>query len=140
MKIPFHLRLLKNIFRLFSNRIVTVLLSIILLVFGYIIDGLNGEYAYFISNASVVTAFGLILTIKHNYLSNIQNVNTLVESDYHEAECGPSASEMAVDHTYVNSLISKATDEGTGLVLILIGTLVNAYGSNVPLVSLCVAA
>lgn len=140
MKIPFYLRLLKHIFCLFSNRIVTLILSIALLFLGYVVDGLNGEYALFTAHASIVTALGLILTIKHHYLSNIQNVGTLVASDYQDSECGPPASEMASNKRYVESLISKATDEGIGLVLILIGTLLNAYGSNIPLISLCVAA
>ena len=71
MDLPYHLKIFGSILRLISNRWIVVIVSILLITSGYLVDCYFQESTLLAPNAAVITALGLILTIKHNYLSNI---------------------------------------------------------------------
>ncbi len=135
--IPLYLKILGAILRVISNRRFAILCSFCLLAAGYLFDCYLQTNKFLAPNSTVVAAIGLILTIKHHYLANIVSVISLVSNDYQQSQCGGSVEDYAQNSEYVNSLLSKATDEGLGLVLILVGTVTSAFGSYIPLVSLC---
>ena len=132
-KIPIHLRFIGATLRSISNRKIATVFSLVLIISGYIIDCYYQTNRFLTPNAAIVTALGLILTIKHHYLSHIVSVVSLVSSDYKQPRYASSPEVYAQDTEYVNKVISKARDEGLGLVLILLGTAINAYGSFIPL-------
>lgn len=117
----------------------TISLSILLLTAGYLIDSYFSEPNLLSKCAGVVSVLGLILTIKHSYLFHISSTRNLISRDYSESQCGPSIEEVAQNTPYMNQLYSKATDEGLGLIVILVGTLISSFGSYIPLISMCLA-
>lgn len=133
--IPLHLKVIGAILRALSNRAVVIFCSFIVLVAGYLVDCQLQTNSFLAPNSSIVTALGLILTIKHHYLANIVSVNSLVSSDYTQSQFGASVESYAKNKVYVDSLLTKASDEGFGLILILFGTGINAFGSYIPLVT-----
>jgi hypothetical protein len=137
MELPLHLKIFGYILRLISNRWVVVITSILLIISGYLVDCYYTKATLLSPNSAIITALGLILTIKHHYLANIVSLLDLAKSNHQEAECSPGAEQLVKDPDYVSSLLVKATDEGIGLLLILIGTSLNAFGSFIPLISLC---
>lgn len=136
ISIPLHLKFLGSFLRVISNRKLVIILSFVFFISGFLIDCYLQSNKFLAPNSAVVTALGLILTIKHHYLSNIVSVITLISSDYQESQYGGSVEDYAKNEKYVNALLSKATDEGLGLVLILLGTVINAFGVYIPLVLL----
>jgi hypothetical protein len=130
---PIHLKILRLFFVVFSNRSFAILCSLAFLVTGYCWDSYNGLPMYFSGCAGMMTVFGLVLTIKHNYLMNIGSVTSLISAEYEESQCGPPSIDLARDRQYMNTLFSKATDEGIGLVLIVLGAVLSAFGSVIPL-------
>ena len=137
MDLPLHLKIFGSILRCISNRWVVVIVSTLLIISGYLVDCYLNKPTLLAPNSAIITALGLILTIKHHYLSNIVSLIALARSDDTPPECSPSTEDMIKDPVYVNTLLLKATDEGIGLLFILIGTGFNAFGSFIPLVSLC---
>jgi hypothetical protein len=135
-KIPIHLRVIGATLRSISNRRIAVFSSLALIAIGYAIDCYHQTNVFLTPNAAIVTALGLILTIKHHYLSHIVSIPSLISASHKQSRFSASPEAYAQNDEYVNNVISKASDEGLGLVLILLGTAINAYGSFIPLVIL----
>lgn len=53
-----------------------------------------------------------------------------------EAQASGPMDECLKDEKYRNSVIRRANDEGIGIIIILTGTLFNAFGSLIPLPTL----
>lgn len=134
--LPWHLSLIRYVFLIFTNRCLCIFLSISTLLISYGFDVYFGEPNYFSRCSGILTVLGLVLTIKHSYLSNIRDLNSLISSSFKEAECTPSAKEMAENPDTMRILYSRATDEGLGLILIVVGTLFAVVGPSIPLVSI----
>lgn len=135
-KLPLRLRVLSALFGIFSGRMTVLVLSFGGLIAAYLVDSVQGKPMFFPSYAGIVTALGLILTIKHNYLKNIESLRSLVSSSYQEMQCSSSIEVVEKNQDYLKRLVYKASDEGLGLLLILIGTFLSAFGSHLPLLPL----
>ncbi|MEZ8278362.1 hypothetical protein AB4291_16580 [Vibrio cyclitrophicus] len=134
---PHHLKVLRFFLCIFTNRTFVIVLSISIIFLTYLFDLLNQEHLYLSSGGTIITAFGLILTIKNSYLNNIRDTESLVSSYYQESQMGGPVSEVVQEQLYMAKLFEKATDEGTGLLLVIIGTLLNAFSPFIPLIPIC---
>ncbi|HHT0062925.1 TPA: hypothetical protein ACTXAJ_005879 [Raoultella planticola] len=135
--VPFNLKIIGFIFGLVTDRRVAVATSFLLIILGYVIDIYYQKIFYLTSLSSVVAFIGLILTIKNHYLKNLKSVHDIATGyDGGECQASKSMTEYLKNKSYRDNVLSRATDEGLGLIIILSGTLLNAFGSLIPLVDL----
>ncbi|MGL4734318.1 MAG: hypothetical protein ACRCWB_04345 [Enterovibrio sp.] len=137
-EVPLHLKTIKFVFGgLVVNRWAALMVSFGLVAVGYAADVYYQKIFFLTAMSSVVTFIGLILTIKNHYLKNLNRVSNIAEGyDGGECQCSAPVDEMIQDPSYRNDVLHRATDEGLGLVIILAGTLLNAFGSFIPLINL----
>jgi hypothetical protein len=135
--VPFHLKIISFTFGLITDWRVAVTTSFLLIFFGYIIDIYCQKIFYLTAMSSVVTFIGLILTIKNHYLKNLNSVHDIA-TGYDGDSCGfgDDMNNYLKNQSYRSDVIRRATDEGLGLIIILSGTLLNAFGSLIPLMDL----
>ncbi|EDK2434973.1 hypothetical protein CH046_23715 [Salmonella enterica subsp. enterica serovar Derby] len=120
-----------------SNRYVCLWVSFFLLFTGYILDSFASKSFYLTSFSSVMVFLGLVLTIKNHYLKNLTSVVKMASAlDGSEPEMGNTTADLLKEEMYRNTVIKRANDEGIGIIIILVGTLFNAFGSLIPLLIL----
>ncbi|EJG0818474.1 hypothetical protein C0P10_RS22425 [Cronobacter sakazakii] len=134
---PYVWKVISILFGCISNRYVCLCASCFLLFTGYILDCFASKIFFLTSFSSVVTFLGLILTIKNHYLKNLTSLVKMARAlDGGEAQASGPMDEYLKDEKYRNSVIRRANDEGIGIIIILTGTLFNAFGSLIPLPTL----
>lgn len=126
--IPLWLRLVRKILSVFARRRTALLTSAILLIVGYAADYVWGG-SFFSSSGTLVTAIGLVMTIQP-YLLTISSIEDLLLSEDSEASCGDPNDRFS-NEIYIAARIAKAEDQGIGVCLIVLGTIVGALGSYI---------
>jgi hypothetical protein len=109
-----------------------VLLSIVLAYYSYFYASMYQNSAVFTSSGSIISAIGLLLTLKHNFLAIAQNAQAAVIK--HHQIMRFASQGMMEDPEYVNPAIIALKDEYTGVILVLIGGFISGYGGFVPLI------
>jgi hypothetical protein len=112
-------------------------LSFILITISYMVDCYYQEYSYISICGSLVSVLGLILTIKNSFLKNLESTISLARASSNGAECTPLPEDEIANKAYREKLYKSALEEATGVSLVILGTLINAFASKIPLVSLC---
>ena len=126
---PFSLRVLEVAFNIFATRVRAWSCSLAILLGFYAYDSYQNEMIFLAGAGSMITIIGLILTIKNTYLTNIRDIN------HYMAAISPVA-QFASDEPNAMDFeraITEAKDEGHGLVLIVLGTLINVFAPLLPL-------
>lgn len=137
LPVPLLWKVIYILFSCVSNRYVCLWVSCFLLFTGYILDSFASKSFYLTSFSSVMVFLGLVLTIKNNYLKNLTSVVKMASAlDGSESVMGGTTADFLKDEMYRNTVIKRANDEGIGIIIILVGTLFNAFGSLIPLLIL----
>lgn len=138
LNIPIYWLFISVPFGFFSKRSTCIVFSFLLLVAGYVLDCYFSKKLYLIPFASLVVFLGLLLTIRNHYLSNLNCLVKMASSqDGSESVAGETVEwHLRNNPKYRQCVISKANDEGIGIVIILIGTIFNAFGSFIPLLKI----
>lgn len=130
--------LAKSLGWLVRNRNCVVVFSIMLLVIGYLIDGMIQNSIFLSGFAALVAFLGLVLTIKNHYLKSLKSIGDLYDGHYEgEPQCSPTRDKFLEREDVRVDLINKATDEGVGIILVLVGSVFSAFGSLIPLIDMC---
>ncbi|WP_224215335.1 hypothetical protein [Vibrio metschnikovii] len=87
--------------------------------------------ALFSSSGAIMSAVGLLLTLKHNFISVAQSPYQAVVK--HHQTFRLSSRNMMENPTFVNPAIIALKDEYIGIILVLLGGLVSGYGGFLPL-------
>ncbi len=107
------------------------LLSVVILYYSYFYASLLELPSIFSSSGSIVSAIGLLLTLKHNFLSSMKNPKEAVSKHNQYSRFG-SAHMMEIPGV-VNPTIIALKDEYVGILLVLLGGITNGYGGFLPL-------
>jgi hypothetical protein len=108
-----------------------VLVSLVILYYSYFYGSVLETPALFSGSGSLVSAVGLLLTLKNNFISIAQSPHKAV-AKHHDMGAFGSVN-MMTDPRYVNPAVIALKDEYVGIILVLSGGLVSGYGSFVPL-------
>ncbi|EGR1298348.1 hypothetical protein EAF56_20390 [Vibrio alginolyticus] len=108
-----------------------VLLSVVVLYYSYFYASLFELPSIFSSSGSMVSAIGLLLTLKHNLLSSMKNPKEAVSK--HNLFSRISSINAMDMPDVVNPTIIALKDEYVGILLVLLGGIISGYGGFVPL-------
>ncbi|MGF1841588.1 hypothetical protein L4C39_00060 [Vibrio clamense] len=107
-----------------------VAVSIIIFYYSHFYASVLGMPSLFSSSGAIVSAVGLLLTLKHNFISIAQSPYAAVVKHH---QMGSFASvNMMEDPKYVNPAVIALKDEYVGIILVLLGGVVSGYGGFVP--------
>lgn len=132
---PFMIRAVNKIFKIASNRYISCSLSLILLSVAYLLDCYNKQPLFIEKFSAFVVIFGILLTIKHNFIKNTDNPKDYILN--HNGGGLIIDQKIETDIKYYDEAKSAAYDEVVGFIFIIIGTLLNVFGSFIPLINLC---
>ncbi|EGR3967666.1 hypothetical protein DDN11_18890, partial [Vibrio cholerae] len=107
------------------------LLSVVILYYSYFYASLLELPSIFSSSGSIVSAIGLLLTLKHNFLSSVKNPEEAVAK--HNQYGRTTSIFMMKMPSVVNPTIIALKDEYVGILLVLLGGITNGYGGFLPL-------
>src|SRR5690606_2340006 len=130
-----YIRILGLLLSLFATRTAAISCSIIIFLCFYIFDSYHQQTILLPGSGTLIIVLGLILTIKHSYLSNIKSVAELIAKQnalFRFANAG-----WEKDLKNIEKAKIAASDEGTGLVVIILGSIVSAIAPLIPLINLC---
>lgn len=136
-KLPPFIVCSRAVFKLVASRYVAIPISLFILLFSYTIDCYSQEINYLSSSGTLIAAIGLILSIKHHYLKNLSDATSILNHYSSSADLAELGYNSPAN---VNLAISKATDEGVGVILIIFGALVTYFAPLIPLINLCKGA
>ena len=127
LEVPIGLRVIRFCFRPFLDRYWSTVLAISLLLLGYAMGQQYLTPNFLIAASGVVSAIGLILTIKNGYLKNISTIDDLAYGFTEpESQCSAPADETyRNDSKERNRIHAIAYDEGIGVILIILAAIVN---------------
>ncbi|OOE57687.1 hypothetical protein BZG14_14845 [Salinivibrio sp. IB282] len=114
------------------QREVSLAASITVMYYSYFYACMFGNVAIFSGSGSVVSIIGLLLTLKHNFISDASNPNAAFNKYYKKMGSFNSIHQMK-DASKVNPVIRAVKDEYMGISLLVLGGLVSGYGSLVRL-------
>ena len=112
-------------------------IAFFLILISYFVDSYFKSSSYLPIAGSIISVLGLILTIKHSFLKNLESTIKLALSKSTTAYASPTDEEKIKNKEYRQQLYNLAIDEGSGVLFVIIGTLVNTLGPKVPLIILC---
>lgn len=133
---PFSIKSIRYVLWPFANKERAVWLALLILLTSYIYSCYISSPSPLTSSSSLLIVIGLILTIKNSYLIHLQSVEKWVQHKANEVQAS-SAEEQLKNAVSRDIYFSQALDEGVGVVLVITGTILNAFGSAIPLISLC---
>ena len=120
-------------FRWLFNREKILFISLIYTYYSYFYASYFNEPSLITASGVIITVFGLLLTLKHNFISDSLDLRIAFDKFHHKA--GPLEYEGELDSpTLVNPVISAVKDEYSGVLLIILGSVIGAYGNLVPLI------
>ncbi|HHF3011093.1 TPA: hypothetical protein ACPJ06_003969 [Vibrio diabolicus] len=125
--------LIHNKLQWIYDRDKAVLLSVVILYYSYFYASLLELPSIFSSSGSMVSAIGLLLTLKHGVLSSMKNPKEAVSKRNLFGRI--SSIDMMEIPDVVNPTIIALKDEYVGILLVLLGGIISGYGSFVPLLS-----
>lgn len=138
MSKPETLKRMPNIFlnnRVFSfllNRFVLAILSLIIFFISYIFVMGGAQLGLINASGSVIIVFGILLTIKHNFLHDTKSLKSAITKHFNMGNMGDL--DIEIKPEYVNPTVEAVWDEYAGIILLILGTLLNAYGNYIPVV------
>jgi len=135
VKFSLYIRVLSLVLSVFATKVTAVSWSIFIFVCFYIFDSYHQKTILFPGSETLIIVIGLILTIKHNYLINIESVASLIAKQNSLFKFASNGWEK--DPKNIEKAKTAASDEGTGLVIIIAGSIISALAPLIPLVSLC---
>jgi hypothetical protein len=135
LNFSFYIRTLSFVLSVFATKTAAVSWSIFILTCFYIFDSYHQKIILLPGSGALIIVFGLILTIKHNYLINIESVTALIAKQNSLLKF--SSLGWETDPKNIEKAKTAASDEGTGLVIIIVGSLIGALAPIIPLISLC---
>ena len=92
---------------------------------------MNGAQLSLINaSGSVIIVFGILLTIKHNFLHDTKSLKSAITKHFNMGNWGGLDIELKPE--YVNPTVEAVWDEYAGIILLILGTLLNAYGNYIP--------
>ncbi|EHK2887279.1 hypothetical protein ABWK96_004625 [Vibrio parahaemolyticus] len=115
------------------QRYVSLAASIIIMYYSYFYACMFGNAAIFSGSGSIVSIIGLLLTLKHNFISDASNPHAAFHK-YHKKMGSFNSIGQMEDASKVNPVIRAIKDEYMGVALLVLGGLVSGYGSLVCLV------
>jgi len=133
---PETLKKMPNIFlnnRVFSfllNRFFLAILSLIIFFISYIFVMNGAQLSLINASGSVIIVFGILLTIKHNFLHDTKSLKSAITKHFNMGNWGGLDIELKPE--YVNPTVEAVWDEYAGIILLILGTLLNAYGNYIP--------
>lgn len=136
MSKPETLKKMPNIFlnnRVFSfllNRFFLAILSLIIFFISYIFVMNGAQLSLINASGSVIIVFGILLTIKHNFLHDTKSLKSAITKHFNMGNWGGLDIELKPE--YVNPTVEAVWDEYAGIILLILGTLLNAYGNYIP--------
>ena len=122
------------LFSKIANKTAAIIYSILIFCMLYIHDSYCQQTTLLPGSGTIIIVFGLILTIKHSYLSNIKNVSELIAKQ--NAFLRLPSQGWEKDPDKVEKAKIAASDEGTGLVIIILGSIISAFAPLIPLINL----
>jgi len=108
-----------------------VLISLVIVYYSYFYASLLKLPSIVSSSGALISAIGLLLTLKHNFLSSVEKPPEAVAKHHNIGNLG--STNMMQNPTYVNPAIIAIKDEYVGILLVLIGGFISGYGGFVPL-------
>ena len=111
----------------------TWLLLIIILVagFGSLCYSISSnDFSWFSRSGSVITIFGLLLTMKHHILSSSRDIDSIVMEKCHYANYAPDEGTPSYNENRKNAKIIMR-DEYLGVFITITGTIIWGYGDLV---------
>jgi hypothetical protein len=121
--------------RFFLKRYVALFFCIIIFFSSYILSSYNESHTFITGSGSVVSIIGLLLTLKHNFISEASEPKVACFKFHHKMGSFNSIHQMK-DPEYVNPVISAIRDEYLGILMVIIGGLVSGYGSFIPIINI----
>jgi len=112
-------------------------IAIFLVFASHFVDSYFKSSSYLPIAGSIISVLGLVLTIKHSFLKNLETTRQLARSKYISPSARKTLDEQLQDRDFRYALYKCAIDEGSGVLFVIIGTLVNTLGPKVPLIILC---
>lgn len=105
--------------------VVVLVLTSSVISFWYSLE--TGDFVWFSRAGSIVTVFGILLTVKHNILSNSRDLESVVMEKNNYAKYAPKkGSDKYTEHE--NSAKGIIRDEYVGILITILGTIVWGYG------------
>ncbi|ELY3410711.1 hypothetical protein CYQ90_23420 [Vibrio parahaemolyticus] len=108
-----------------------VFTSLVIFYYSYFYASVFEIPALFSSSGATVSAVGLLLTLKHNFISVAQSPHDAVAKHHQMGRM--SKTNIMENPAYVNPAIIALKDEYVGIILVLLGGLVSGYGGFIPL-------
>lgn len=130
-----YIRTLGFLLSILATKTAAISLSILIFFCFYIYDSYHQQTTLLPGSGAIIIVFGLILTIKHSYLSNIRNIAELIAKQ--NALLNLASAGWEKDPENVEKAQTAASDEGTGLVIIILGSIISAIAPLIPLINLC---
>ena len=111
---------------IFLNTWVICGLVILISTSSVVYSAFINDFIWLSRSGSVITIFGLLLTLKHNILSENRDIDSIVKEKNHYANNSPKDSDLYKEHVkYARKVIA---DEYIGLSLTIVGTFIWGYG------------
>ena len=121
-----------KVFSFLLNRFVLTILSLIIFFISYIFVMGGAQLGLINASGSVIIVFGILLTIKHNFLHDTKSLKSAITKHFNMGNMGDL--DIEIKPEYVNPTVEAVWDEYAGIILLILGTLLNAYGNYIPVV------
>ena len=122
-------------FLLKSDRL--VLLSLLITSISYWFACYYQETTFITGSGTLITILGLLLTIKHGLLSSILNFRDTYNRYYGITHGLQLTGEDHLEPETANPVVVAIREEYVGILLTISGSLLNGFGTLIPLLSLC---
>jgi hypothetical protein len=119
--------------KLVLNRYVALSLSILFFVISYSFASCTSNYLYLTGSGSIISIVGLLLTLKHNFISDSQNPTAAFAKFHRKMGAFNNKNQMEEPHL-VNPVIGAIRNEYFGIFMVIIGGLVSGYGGLIPII------
>ena len=115
------------------KRLNIIFLSVIYVYYSYFYASMLEMPALINGSGVIVTVFGLLLTLKHNFIDYSNDKRGAYDSYYGTANLIDSHDDLN-NPIYMEPVFNAIRDEYWGVILIFIGSVIGAYGGLVPLI------
>ncbi|MGD1468528.1 hypothetical protein [Vibrio harveyi] len=120
-------------FRWILCRDKAVFLSLSFVYYSYFYASVWSSPPLISGSGVMMTVVGLLLTLKHNFVSDSKDLETAFSKYHRKAGFLDYDGELTTPGL-VNPVVSAVKDEYVGILLIVLGSLIGAYGDLLPLI------